>query len=614
MATKPTAAIARIQAANNNAYDETTNPGGLAEGGHRQNFVPDLQAVVSVGQWTEVLAAEVDADAIAVETARAQVVASTGAAATSATNAGNAATAAIAALDSFDDRYLGAKAANPTLDNDGQALLVGAMYFNTAAAEMRVWSGTAWGVFVPGAASYYTKAQVDAADAALKAQVDAAAVYTLPVQPSLHLVPRENDIPAGATFARNSIATRFNASGRLETVGPNVLRVNYDPVTGAKLGWLIEDARANLLSSSGDLRGADEGNPVAAYANSGPASACVGSVSTFKAPDDKGFYTRLLFNGSESTDRRAAVPVTGGQTICTSLFFKRGSLPTASIQMHITGGATVAATVGLTWADKTWGVTQSPTVKGGVIFLSDDEAFVWVSVKDDGDGSMANMLLQSTPIGTSGDTYVWGAQIEVGDYPSSYIPTTTAPAARATDVFSYPIGSWFNPDEFSVYVEVELDEITGYQSFIEINGGSFDRVIIRRGSDLRIYVYVIVANVMQVFFFTDPTPPSGLIRIAARFKSGDCALSMNGAPVHAEGGGYTLPALTTMHIGGLNIFGASEYMNGCVRRLAVFPRGVANSDLVTMASPTFNWDRYAGDALREIDLGSSPYAFAHLFR
>lgn len=53
--------------------------------------------------------------------------------------------AAEAALDSFDDRYLGAKAVAPTTDNDGGALLVGALYFRTTAPiGMKVWTGTAW--------------------------------------------------------------------------------------------------------------------------------------------------------------------------------------------------------------------------------------------------------------------------------------------------------------------------------------------------------------------------------------------------------------------------------------------------------------------------------------
>ena len=65
-------------------------------------------------------------------------------AASSATAAQTAQTAAEAALDSFDDRYLGAKSSNPTVDNDGNALLTGALYFNTAVPEMRVYTGSAW--------------------------------------------------------------------------------------------------------------------------------------------------------------------------------------------------------------------------------------------------------------------------------------------------------------------------------------------------------------------------------------------------------------------------------------------------------------------------------------
>ncbi len=74
-------------------------------------------------------------------------------AATSETNAETAKTAAEtaqaaaeAALDNFDDRFLGAKASDPTLDNDGNALLDGALYFNTTDDVMKVYdlTNTTW--------------------------------------------------------------------------------------------------------------------------------------------------------------------------------------------------------------------------------------------------------------------------------------------------------------------------------------------------------------------------------------------------------------------------------------------------------------------------------------
>lgn len=61
-------------------------------------------------------------------------------------NASAAAASAASALlsfEEFDARYLGAKAADPTLDNNGAALVAGAMYFNTASNEMRVYPGSA---------------------------------------------------------------------------------------------------------------------------------------------------------------------------------------------------------------------------------------------------------------------------------------------------------------------------------------------------------------------------------------------------------------------------------------------------------------------------------------
>lgn len=87
-------------------------------------------------------------------TATAQAVIATdkaAAALASANAAGSAQSAAevardqtLSAYDSFDDRYLGTKAAAPTLDNDGSALVGGSLYFNTVTNEMQVWTGTSW--------------------------------------------------------------------------------------------------------------------------------------------------------------------------------------------------------------------------------------------------------------------------------------------------------------------------------------------------------------------------------------------------------------------------------------------------------------------------------------
>ncbi len=72
-------------------------------------------------------------------------------AASSASSASSAQTAAeaardsaLAAFDNFDDKYLGEKASDPTVDNDGDALVSGALYFNTTDDAMKVYNGTSW--------------------------------------------------------------------------------------------------------------------------------------------------------------------------------------------------------------------------------------------------------------------------------------------------------------------------------------------------------------------------------------------------------------------------------------------------------------------------------------
>ena len=118
---------------------------------------------------TDHFALLVDAFASAASAATATTKANEAAAsATTATNAKNAAetaesnaetaeaaaetaqAAAEAALDSFDDRYLGAKSSAPTVDNDGNALLTGALYFNSSTSQIFNWTAAdAWEAIKP---------------------------------------------------------------------------------------------------------------------------------------------------------------------------------------------------------------------------------------------------------------------------------------------------------------------------------------------------------------------------------------------------------------------------------------------------------------------------------
>jgi len=85
-------------------------------------------------------------------------------ASTKASEASTSATSAAASYDSFDDRYLGAKSSAPSTDNDGDALIDGALYWNSTSDQMFSWDGSAW-VAIKPTSSEQTNINAVAADA-----------------------------------------------------------------------------------------------------------------------------------------------------------------------------------------------------------------------------------------------------------------------------------------------------------------------------------------------------------------------------------------------------------------------------------------------------------------
>lgn len=112
---------------NTTITDDSNASTGLANGGHRTRFVPALSQMVAIASYTVTQASNAGSSASAASTS----------ASTASTQASNATTT----YTNFDKRYLGAKAADPTLDNQGAALVTGALYWNTGTGKMRICTG-----------------------------------------------------------------------------------------------------------------------------------------------------------------------------------------------------------------------------------------------------------------------------------------------------------------------------------------------------------------------------------------------------------------------------------------------------------------------------------------
>ena len=133
--------------------DDDNATTGLGNGGALIRLVPMMNQVVTVASYVVTKAGDSSTSA----TAAAASAAAAAQSAINATNNGAAqvtlataqANAAAASYDSFDDRYLGAKTSDPSVDNDGNALITGATYWNSSSNVMKVWSGSAWVTFNP---------------------------------------------------------------------------------------------------------------------------------------------------------------------------------------------------------------------------------------------------------------------------------------------------------------------------------------------------------------------------------------------------------------------------------------------------------------------------------
>ena len=162
-------------------------------------------------------------------------------ASTAATNASNAQTAAeaardatLAAYDSFDDRYLGSKSSDPTLDNDGNALVAGALYFNTVIPEMRLYTGSAWvAAYVSGASYLLTSnnlSELTATAATARTNLGLGSIATQSASSVTITGGSVNGTTVGASTASTGAFTTLSASGTTSSIAA-VLTNAAEPTT-----------------------------------------------------------------------------------------------------------------------------------------------------------------------------------------------------------------------------------------------------------------------------------------------------------------------------------------------------------------------------------------------
>lgn len=255
------------------------------------------------------------------------------------------------------------------------------------------------------------------------------------------------------TFTRASGGGRFNAAGQYEWLAADQPRIDYDPVTGECRGLLIEEQRTNLLTNSSAFVGlwqakvvdqageigfqkstaliALEGTTGAHQWRGGSVSMASGTLHTLSVIAKPGASTviRLRYAGGASSDaaqNSATFNLVTGQVISK-------------------GSGIVAASIAPAGAGY-WQVSITGT-KG-----SSSTGYLDIGRGSSTPGSLGETIYAGD--GATVEFFVLHNQIEVGAFPASPIPTTTAQVTRAaSDPLLQTLSPWFNQSAGTFIIE-----------------------------------------------------------------------------------------------------------------------------------------------------------------
>ena len=187
---------------------------------------PDTAAATSA---TNAATSATNAAASSVTAASSATTATTQAsnAATSATNAATSATNAATSYDNFDDRFLGAKSSDPSVDNDGGSLLTGAMYFNSSNNVMMVYTGSAWVRTTPTSSDQTNINTLAAADVV----ADMAILATADIVTDMAILGTADVVTDMNTLGTADVVADMNVLGTADVVSDMNILATADIVT-----------------------------------------------------------------------------------------------------------------------------------------------------------------------------------------------------------------------------------------------------------------------------------------------------------------------------------------------------------------------------------------------
>lgn len=385
------------------------------------------------------------------------------------------------------------------------------------------------------------------------------------------------------TYSGGVNGTRVNSAGIIvAAVAP---RYDYNPVTLAARGLLVEEARTNLLTYSEQfndatwvkVRAAITPDTVVSPDGTQDADSWIEDTATgirtmlgaSVSYVSGTAYTASIYAKSASGARYLQLSFSsvtfGGTTSTNSAVFDLNA------GTRIVGAALTSATItpaGNGWyrCDITKTATASNTSTAHTIFAMRDAYSIDVATGYTGDG-------------TSGLT-IWGAQLEAGAFATSYIPTVAATVTRTADSASMTgtnFSSWYNQSQGTFVGAATsapgLGAVAQYILEVDDTSTSNRHVIFKSSAG---HALTAVGGATQSDLIGAAWPTSTLGKIAFAYAANDFAMSFNGAACITDAAG-SLPTVTQMVIGDTCL--SNRTFNGHIQTITYFPRRVANTQL-----------------------------------
>ena len=379
------------------------------------------------------------------------------------------------------------------------------------------------------------------------------------------------------TFTRASTATFTGSNGLIQSATTNTPRFDYDPVTLAAKGLLIEEQRTNLLTYSEDFRN------TAQAGSSRPWIETNVTVTTGAgtAPDGTS-NANLLSVASTATTTNYQDAVLSATSCSFSVYIKPPAVivdPTVFFRirnnttainlitgivtladMTVSGSGTAISSVGNGWyrltLTATTGITSGDTIR---IY----SGFVSTSV-------------------TSGTSfYTWGAQLEAGAFATSYIPTVASQVTRSADAASVnTLSPWYNATEGTIYAEVDRNqaaESTKYPYSYSLYSTSVNRIDGYQNRTFNERVDVISASVNVATFTGTIVGANAVLKTATAYQLNNMAASFNSSTPTTDTSAAVPSAASVLYIGTYSTTGFE--LNGHLRRITYYPRRLSNAEL-----------------------------------